>query len=274
MTLPCARKILAVAVLSLMAGVALSSLAQAQRYPSSRDSRHGAAQPGVFDYYALVLSWSPTYCANLRRGQYDPQCDKRNARPYAFVLHGLWPQHEKGWPQYCRTRQKPFVPRALIDAMLDIMPSSRLIIHEYKKHGTCSGLGPRGYYALARQIYGSLVIPQRYRRVAKAMTVRREGLIEDFLQANPSLERNMIAVSCGGPGNRLREVRICFSRNGRPTPCGRNEAQRRLCRADRMYVPPMRLSAGVPAAGRRSKPQRRQQPPANDWLPGPGGRRH
>lgn len=265
-----ARDIMTLSVLTLVATIALSSLAQAQRYPSSRGTRHGEAQPGVFDYYALVLSWSPTYCAGLRRGQYDPQCDKRNARPYAFVLHGLWPQHEKGWPQYCRTRQKPFVPRALIDSMLDIMPSSRLVIHEYKKHGTCSGLGPRGYYALARKIHGSVVIPPRFRRVAEAMTVRREGLIEDFLQANPNLKRSMIAVSCGGPGNRLREVRICYSRNGNPAPCGRNETQRRLCRADRMYVPPMRLSAGGPRVQRGSKQQQRQSHKPSDWLPGPG----
>jgi ribonuclease T2 len=53
----------------------------------------------------------------------------------------------------------------------------------------------------------------------------------------------MIAVQCGGSGNRLREVRICFSKSGTFRACGPNENQRRLCSADRMYVPPVRASA-------------------------------
>ena len=32
-------------------------------------------------------------------------------RPYAFVLHGLWPQYERGWPQDCRSSDRGYVPR-------------------------------------------------------------------------------------------------------------------------------------------------------------------
>jgi ribonuclease T2 len=57
----------------------------------------------------------------------------------------------------------------------------------------------------------------------------------------------MIAVQCGGPGNRLREVRICFDKGGSFRACGGNEDQRKLCSADRMYVPPVRTSGdGAP----------------------------
>ena len=271
MIFPGALRCLGIAVLALTAISSLADSVEAQRYHSSRDSRHGAAQPGDFDYYALVLSWSPTYCAGLKRGQYDPQCDVQRGRPFAFVLHGLWPQHIRGWPQYCRTRRKPYVPRSLIDDMLDIMPSTRLVIHEYKKHGTCSGLDPYGYYALARQLYRSITIPRRYRRVEKAMTVGRDELIADFLQANRTLKRSMIAVACGRPGDRLREIRICFSRGGDLIACGQNESQRRLCRSDRMYVPPMRFGAHT-SSGRRDPTRPRQQRRPSDWLPGPGSR--
>ncbi|HEX6611374.1 MAG TPA: ribonuclease T, partial [Hyphomicrobiaceae bacterium] len=96
-------------------------------------------EAGRFDYYTLVLSWSPTYCAG-QRDREEQQCNPRDGRHYAFVLHGLWPQHERGWPENCPTRDRPFVPRPTIDRMLDIMPSPRLVIHEYRKHGTCSGL--------------------------------------------------------------------------------------------------------------------------------------
>jgi ribonuclease I len=100
-----------------------------------------ADQAGVFDYYLLSLSWSPSYCAGLSNGRYDPQCDRRDGKPYAFVLHGLWPQFERHWPQYCASPEEGYVPRAVADRMLDIMPSAKLVFNEYRKHGTCSGLG-------------------------------------------------------------------------------------------------------------------------------------
>ena len=44
------------------------------------------------------------------------------------------------------------MPGPVAQRMLDIMPSKRLIFHEYRKHGTCSGLGVDGYFDLARRL--------------------------------------------------------------------------------------------------------------------------
>ena len=130
---------------------------------AQRSSHQGQGyQAGVFDYYVLALSWSPTYCAGLQDGRFDPQCHGRERRPYAFVLHGLWPQFEQRWPEFCRTSQSTFVPEAVAQRMLDIMPSKRLIFHEYRKHGTCSGLGVEGYFDLSRRLYDGVKIPERY----------------------------------------------------------------------------------------------------------------
>lgn len=228
---------------------AAATPAMAQRYGSERgDDQRRANVPGDFDYYALVLSWSPTHCAarKKRDDRPDPQCSPRQGqRPYAFVLHGLWPQYERGYPERCYTEFKPFVPKRVINGMLDIMPSPGLIIHEYKKHGTCSGLRPDGYYGLSRSIYRKFKIPQRYVNPEKPQMVSPETLMDEFVAANSTvgLRPDMLAVSCGGPGNRLREVRICVTREGEPTPCGSNESQRRLCNARRMFVPPVRTSA-------------------------------
>ncbi|MCC2111314.1 MAG: hypothetical protein KDJ16_04705, partial [Hyphomicrobiales bacterium] len=53
--------------------------------------------PGDFDYYVLSLSWSPSYC-EAEGDPREPQCRKeRPSRRYAFVVHGLWPQYERGW---------------------------------------------------------------------------------------------------------------------------------------------------------------------------------
>jgi ribonuclease T2 len=205
--------------------------------------------PGRFDYYALVLSWSPTYCASVSREDRD-QCNRRDGRRFAFVLHGLWPQYERGWPQDCRTRERPFVPERLIDSMLDIMPSRRLIIHEYRKHGTCSGLSPEGYYGLSRRLFSSVKIPQRFAMPNNDFSTSPEDVVAAFVDANPELKPDMLGVACGGPGNRMREVRICFTREGEPTRCGRNEEQSRLCRSQRMHVPPAR-SGGPQTRGDR-----------------------
>src|SRR5262245_32563319 len=59
-------------------------------------------EPGKFDFYVLSLSWSPSFCAaNVERGfqRSDPQC---GPRPFSFVVHGMWPQYEKGFPEFCQ----------------------------------------------------------------------------------------------------------------------------------------------------------------------------
>jgi ribonuclease T2 len=201
-------------------------------------------EPGQFDYYVLALSWSPTYCADGGDEREDPQCNGRSGRPYAFVLHGLWPQYERGWPQDCRSSDRGWVPGPVADRMLDIMPSKRLVFHQYRKHGTCSGLGVDGYFKLARQLHDTVKIPPRFQRVTdERLTVGVAELAGEFLAANPGLKPDMLAIQCGGAGSRLREVRICFSKTGEFRACGRNEDQRRLCSAERMYVPPVRLGA-------------------------------
>jgi len=194
---------------------------------------------GTFDYYLLSLSWSPTYCAGRGR-QPDPQCGPRG-RPFAFVLHGLWPQFERGWPQDCPSPDRGFVPRSIAERMGDIMPNERLVFHAYRKHGTCSGLGVEGYFALARRLYQKVKVPQRFAAPThEPFTIAPGELVDAFLAANPGLKADMIAVVCAGPGNRLREVRICFDRGGNFRACGPNEKQSKLCSAGHMYVPPVR----------------------------------
>ena len=237
-------------------------------YGGDAGGRDGTAREhlaGDFDYYLLVLSWSPTYCADVGQERRDPQCNPRAGRPFAFVLHGLWPQWERGWPHDCRSPDRGYVPGPVAERMLDIMPSKRLVFHEYRTHGTCSGLGVDGYFELARQLYRKVKIPSRLASpVEERMTIAPGELIGEFVAANPQLKPDMIAVACGGAGNRLREVRICFDKGGAFRACGRNEDQARLCAADRMYVPPLRLGGGG------GPPAHRQPPaPGDDLLPGP-----
>ncbi len=232
------------------------------RYES--DDRSGGREKdvaGTFDYYALVMSWSPTYCSEKEGGDYDQQCDRQDGRRYSFVLHGLWPQYERGYPERCRTRKRPYVPQPLIDGMMDIMPSSKLVIHEYKKHGTCSGLDPAGYFEQSRKLFDKIQIPGRYRNPYEAQFISPDEVEGDFLDENPSLKPEMLAVSCGGAGNRLKEIRICFSKEGEFRSCGPNEDQRRLCNAQKMYLPPVRSSKIEPDSPEDREKARRKDTP-------------
>lgn len=269
--------------IGLAVAVASPALAQRDygddRYGSgfkSRESREPERQKNVagdFDYYTLVMSWSPTYCSEKDSDEYDPQCDRQDGRRYAFVLHGLWPQYERGYPEHCWTPRKPFVPQTIIDTMLDIMPSPKLVIHEYKKHGTCSGLDPTVYYQISRKLFRSIRIPERYVNPNDAMFVSPGELEEELIEENPGLSADMLSISCGGAGNRLREVRICFSRDGNPAACGSNEEQRRLCNAQKMYVPPVRSSKFWPDTVEDREKAKRDETPRPRTIPSVGGSR-
>jgi ribonuclease T2 len=198
-------------------------------------------QPGEFDYYSMALSWSPTYCAaRVDSRPNEPQC--ASERPFAFVLHGLWPQYERGWPQFCETGERPWVPNEVIRDMLDIMPSKRLIIHQYRKHGVCSGLDPEGYFRVARQAFERIRIPARFQSPQDYQMVTPEEIERAFLDANPALTPDMIAIDC--KNRRLRELRICLTHDLKFKACGPNEEQKRLCKAEKIVMPPVRAGAG------------------------------
>ncbi len=255
--------------LAAVVALAIPALAQFGPGPGGR-APYGNQPPakneaGRFDYYSLVLSWSPTHCATNARGPSDQQCNPRSGRGYSFVLHGLWPQYERGFPGDCPTRERPFVPQQTINGMLDIMPSVPLIIHEYKKHGTCSGLSPEAYYELSRKLFNKVKVPPRYERPNQAFFVTPAELIQDFTSVNPTIKPESLAVVCGGPGGRMREIRVCFSREGEFRACGQNENPRRLCNLPRMFVPPVRDAAAGRGPQAPLPPQQRGQSP----LPGP-----
>ena len=190
-----------------------------------------------FDYYVLSLSWSPTYCASNKGRRNKSQCGRQRA--FAFVVHGLWPQYKKGWPQNCKTNQR-WVGRSQIKAMLDIMPSKGLIIHEWKKHGSCSRLGQKAYFKLTRRLFDKVLTPARYLSPQKPILITPRQLVSDFVKTNRGLSAAGLSVQCGNNRDRasLSELRVCFSKTGEFIACGENE--RRSCRAKILVMPPVR----------------------------------
>jgi ribonuclease T2 len=240
-------------------------------YPNNyaNDGQRNVA--GQFDYYALVLSWSPSYCAE--KGDRDQQqCNRRDGRRYSFVLHGLWPQYERGYPSACRLSRRPFVPDPVISSMLDIMPSRGLVIHEYRTHGTCSGLDPSRYFATAHRLFDGITIPERFRNPMQAQFVSPYDIRSEFLRANPNLAASMIAVACNSRDKSLKEIHICYSKDGHPRACGQNENQNKLCSVDRVFIPPARSTAREDAQDRQTQPAAPSLPKNSQGSPLPGPR--
>lgn len=188
---------------------------------------------GDFDYYVLALSWTPTWCALEGDARRSPQCD--DGKGYGFTLHGLWPQYEDGWPSFCRTTERP-ATRGQTGAMVDIMGSSGLAFHQWRKHGVCSGLDAEDYFALSRLAYASVVRPQAIRDLGREVTLPASVIEEAFLDANPGLSADGVTVTCRS--DRVQEVRICLSRDLEPRDCGQDTI--RDCTLNRALLSPMR----------------------------------
>src|SRR5947199_8548166 len=190
--------------------------------------------PGQFDFYVLSLSWSPTFCeASGERG--TPPQQQCGARPYSFVVHGLWPQYETGFPEYCQV-PAPRLDRNIISSMLDVMPAPRLIFREWDRHGTCSGLSARGYFETVRKARAVVKIPAEYIDLKAPLTVTPAEVEQAFLNANPGLSASSIAVGCDK--ERLREIRICMSKELAFRSC--EAVDQRTCRREKIVMPPMR----------------------------------
>ena len=200
---------------------------------SAQDRRQNT--PGEFDFYVLALSWSPSFCeASAERGKSgrsQVQCE----RPYSFVVHGLWPQYERGFPEYCQ-RPSPRLDRNIMTSMLDLMPAPGLIFNEWDKHGTCSGLAARAYFESVRKARAAVKIPEEFLQLSEQKTVAPDDLEAAFIKINPGLSSSAISVTCSG--RRLSEIRICLSKDMQFRAC--EELDRRACRRDEVVMPPVR----------------------------------
>jgi ribonuclease T2 len=199
----------------------------------AQDSPQNAAE---FDFYVLSLSWSPSFCAaSTERNDGRSASLQCGTRPYSFVVHGLWPQYDKGFPEYCQV-PAPRLNRGIMSSMLDLMPAPGLIFSEWDKHGTCSGLSPRAYFDTVRKARAVIKIPPEYTELAEALTVTPAAVEDAFAKANAGLPADGIAVECDK--KRLTEVRVCLSKDLQFRGCP--EIARRSCRREQVLMPPLR----------------------------------
>lgn len=186
-----------------------------------------------FDFYVLSLSWSPSWCATHPEAKNSQQCDP--SKDYGFIVHGLWPQNEHGYPQFCPTRQSDRVPDQLGRRYLDIIPSMGLIGHEWRKHGVCSGLTQADYLAKMRAAYDAVKIPPALVHLQQTKSASPELLEKAFVAANPGMTADGIAISCSA--KMLNEIRICLNKDLSFRAC--DEVDRQSCPLGSVNIPPI-----------------------------------
>lgn len=211
--------------LGLAALMALMAGCRPQQATTEHDrtgSARGAAQPtgAGFDYYLLNLSWSPEFCYS------HPTADECAAHS-TFVLHGLWPENNDGtYPENCPSAPGPADPREYSD----LYPDQGLLVHEWRTHGTCSGLSADAFFATVRTARKLVKIPPRLANLSAQTSMTPDDIVGLFAESNPGIPRASLAVSCGH--NYLTAVEVCLDKSLQPVPC----SGVRSCRANTVRI--------------------------------------
>jgi ribonuclease T2 len=191
---------------------------------AANSARPHIATGSGFDYYLLNLSWSPEFCHSHPNAA---ECASHST----FVLHGLWPQNTNGsYPENCSTSPGPTDPASFSD----IYPDQGLLEHEWRTHGTCSGLNADDFFTTARTAYKSVGIPATLGNLSAQISMPPSEIISLFTKANAGLSPDSMAVSCGN--NFLTAVELCLDKSLHPIACG----PIRSCRASTIRIPPPR----------------------------------
>ncbi|MGH9587172.1 MAG: ribonuclease T2 family protein [Acidobacteriaceae bacterium] len=213
----------------LVAALAVTACRNTRPSPQSpsQQSYRAQAAPAAqqsFDYYLLNLSWSPEFCYSHPEAV---ECSEHAS----FVLHGLWPQSSSGgYPENCSDAPGPRDPAQYSD----LYPDPGLLRHEWRAHGTCSGLTPDAFFSLARKAVRSVKIPAQLASLDQQESMPPQDIVDLFTRANPSIPASSLVISCGH--NYLTAVEVCFSKSLQPVACG----PIRSCRANTVRIPPPR----------------------------------
>jgi ribonuclease T2 len=208
--------------LVLLAGCRSSTTSAPPPEPAARPAAQEARTSAAFDYYLLNLSWSPEFCHSHPTAA---EC----AAHSTFVLHGLWPENNNGsYPENCSPAPGPTDPTQYGD----IYPDAHLLEHEWKTHGTCSGLSADEFFSSARKAFHSVTIPPKLAGLQSQISMPPNQVLGLFTASNPQIPRAALALSCGS--NYLTAVEVCLDKGLKPIPC----SGIRSCRANTVRIPP------------------------------------
>ena len=200
--------------------------------PQQTSRGQGGDAPGNFDFYVFTLSWSSGFCELGGAGKAKSQC--AGGAGLGFVVHGLWPQNERGYPSDCGADRAP--SRAALDTVRGVFPDEGLARYEWRKHGTCSGKAPEAYFSDVRAMFQSVAVPDAFKSPRQEQSFAPIDISRAFIAANPGLRLDAMAIGC--QRQVLQEVRFCVTKDLRQfRSCP--EVARGTCRSTQISVPPV-----------------------------------
>jgi ribonuclease T2 len=190
-----------------------------------RDS--GATTPGNFDFYLLALSWAPNFCASHS----GPATECAPGRHTGFIVHGLWPQGERGRLDQPCQHASP-VAADVVRYALNFYPDAGLVQHEWQCHGVYSGLSARDYFATVGKAFQSLRLPSELTTLSSDRSFDATAISESFAKAN-AVSSADFATSCHD--GELVSVEVCFARDLALRSC---PSSQRSCRGSLLLRTP------------------------------------
>jgi ribonuclease T2 len=193
-----------------------------------------AQQPSDFDFYVFALSWSPGFCDTGGAAKSPEQC--ASGAGQGFVVHGLWPDRSfaRG-PENCQYGVS--IPGGALRLTEGVYPDEGLARYEYLKHGTCTGLGPEGYFSAVKALRDGIVVPDALKAPRQRLTLAPNDLTQAFIAANANLQAGDMAITCRD--GELVDVRVCVSKDLRAfADCPKVSGH--TCHASSIAVAPIR----------------------------------
>jgi len=181
-------------------------------------------RPEPFDFFLLAMTSHPAFC----RDGHARKSECRARRPIPLSIHGLWPEARAvgKYPRDCRgpaLALEPLLERELAHLMPGM--SDGLHEHEWRRHGTCSGLADDDYFERTLRLARDVDEALRERRTTLAgRSTDAAHLREHAERVKPGIGATL-TFHCrtlrDAPGNRepyLVEVRQCVGNgfDGRP----------------------------------------------------------
>jgi ribonuclease T2 len=177
-----------------------------------RESAVSQQEPSAgFDYYLLSLSWAPNFCADHS----GPATECGTGRQAGFVVHGLWPQAERGRLDEPCQHTSP-VAEDVVRYALNFYPDAGLVQHEWQCHGVYSGLSARDYFTAVGQAYGLLKVPPGIASLTQDTHQNAAAIAQGFEQAS-SAPAGSFVTSCHD--GELVAVEACFTRDLKLRAC-------------------------------------------------------
>ncbi|OAO01496.1 hypothetical protein A8B75_01215 [Sphingomonadales bacterium EhC05] len=184
--------------------------APAERKPASEPRR---VKPVTG--YTLALSWSPEFCRMRKDSRRDATQCSGDHGSFGFILHGLWPDARgPAYPQWCAPTKA--LPPVVVKRNFCMMPTTRLMAHEWAKHGTCMAKRPETYFRVSRIMFDAVRFPDMDRLSRKPLTAGQ--FRNAFAAVNEGLQPNMLRLKINQRGW-LQDVKICLGKNFRPRRC-------------------------------------------------------